>query len=140
MSADNYNVNFKQCLWIRLLDNLPTGYTESQVVNLDLDSPKDQPSNYLQQSTVTSLRQLTAPGGKCYRTFFIHTIGIYVNKDSVKDKIQMQTTIQELMNVFEAKEFEGLYLQQSETDEAGNEPNTNLYRIDLNINGYFEDN
>lgn len=140
MSAANYNVDYKKNLWIRLLDNLPTGYTESQVVNLDLDSPKKQPGNYIQQSTTTVLRALTAPGGRCFRTTFLHTIGIYVNKDSRSDKMQMQTTIQEILTAFESKEFECIRTQEVEIDEAGNEPNTNLYRIDLNVNGYFEDN
>eukprot|EP00487_Bulimina_marginata_P009679 TRINITY_DN4162_c0_g1_i3.p1 TRINITY_DN4162_c0_g1~~TRINITY_DN4162_c0_g1_i3.p1 ORF type:complete len:117 (+),score=14.71 TRINITY_DN4162_c0_g1_i3:125-475(+) len=100
MSAANYKQDFKQDLWAYLNANLPTGYTADQVVNLDLDSKKAPVGNYLQQSTVVD-RSQTGAGGTCFRTNFIHTIGIYVSKDSSADKRQAQITLKELMQSFE---------------------------------------
>ena len=137
MASTEHIVDFQESLWFHLLDNLPTGYTSSDVINIDCDKPRDIGGKKLVQNTVVSSRDLIAAGGKAYRTFFIHKIQCLV-KDNRADKKTQKMTVQELITAFEATEFNGLYLQQAEPEIVGLEPDTNLYRVDVNVNGYFE--
>ena len=44
------------------------------------------------------------------------------------------------MALFENKWFDGLYCQEATPEKVGDEPSSNLYRYDININLYFEGN
>lgn len=140
MSRLDYIATYKKTLWIHLLDNLPTGYTISDVMNSDLDKTKTMTPPYLQQSTVTADRVNSSAGGGTTRTPFLHTISVYVDKDNRQQKEDMQTTILEIVAAFENTHVNGLQLQEARTEEVGAEPNTNLFRNDVTINGYFEGN
>ena len=63
-----------------------------------------------------------------------------VDKDDSSAKRGVTTTAVELMSLFENTYFDGLYCQEARPEKVGDEPNTNLYRYDININGYFEGN
>jgi len=142
MARLDYIDSYQKTLWIHLLDNLPTGYTDitKQVINTDLDKTKAMTPPYLQQSTVEVGRVNSSAGGGTSRTRFIHTISVYVDKDERAQKEAMQTTVRELVSAFENTIVNGLYLFEASPEKVGDEPNTNLYRYDINVNGYFEGN
>lgn len=140
MSRLDYIDSYQKTLWIHLLDNLPTGYAIRDVINSDLDKTKAMTPPYLQQSTVEVKRVNSSAGGKTSRTRFIHTISVYVDKDERTQKEAMQTTVRELVSAFENTIVNGLYLLEASPEKVGDEPNTNLYRYDINVNGYFEGN
>ena len=140
MSRLDYIDSYQKTLWIHLLDNLPTGYVIRDVINSDLDKTKAMTPPYLQQSTVEVGRVNSSAGGGTSRTRFIHTISVYVDKDERTQKEAMQTTVRELVSAFENTIVNGLYLLEASPEKVGDEPNTNLYRYDINVNGYFEGN
>lgn len=140
MARLDYIDSYQKTLWIHLLDNLPTGYVIRDVINSDLDKTKAMTPPYLQQSTVEVGRVNSSAGGGTSRTRFIHTISVYVDKDERTQKEAMQTTVRELVSAFENTIVNGLYLLEASPEKVGDEPNTNLYRYDINVNGYFEGN
>lgn len=140
MAILDYIDSYQKTLWIHLLDNLPTGYVIRDVINSDLDKTKAMTPPYLQQSTVEVGRVNSSAGGGTSRTRFIHTISVYVDKDERTQKEAMQTTVRELVSAFENTIVNGLYLLEASPEKVGDEPNTNLYRYDINVNGYFEGN
>ena len=140
MARLDYIDTYQNKLWVHLLDNLPTGYTINSTVNGDLDITKRMTPPYLQQSTVEVGRANSSAGGGTSRTRFIHTISVYVNKDSREQKLGLPSTVQQLVGAFENKWVNGLYLLEASPEKVGDEPNTNLYRYDINVNGYFEGN
>ena len=140
MSRLDYIDSYQKTLWIHLLDNLPTGYVIRDVINSDLDKTKAMTPPYIQQSTVEVERVNSSAGGGTSRTRFIHTISVYVDKDERTQKEAMQTTVRELVSAFENTIVNGLYLLEASPEKVGDEPNTNLYRYDINVNGYFEGN
>lgn len=140
MSRLDYIDTYQKTLWIHLLDNLPTGYTISDVVNSDLDKTKPMTPPYIQQSTTENFRVNSSAGGGTSRTDFTHTISLYVNKDERAQKLALPAAVKEIVSAFENKWVNGLQLLEASPEKVGDEPNTNLYRYDVNINGYFEGN
>ena len=140
MARLDYIDSYQKTLWIHLLDNLPTGYVIRDVINSDLDKTKAMTPPYIQQSTVEVERVNSSAGGGTSHTRFIHTISVYVDKDERTQKEAMQTTVRELVSAFENTIVNGLYLLEASPEKVGDEPNTNLYRYDINVNGYFEGN
>jgi hypothetical protein len=131
---------YERSFYKRLLENLPTGYTADMVVNTDMDVVQTMTAPYLKQSTVILDRNNSSAGGLTARTECLHTIQILVDKDSGTAKRGVTNTAKEIMSLFENTYFEGLYCLEATPEKVGDEPNTNLYRYDININFYFEGN
>lgn len=140
MARLDYIDTYENSFHARLYANLPTGYSVEQLVNADTEEVKTMSAPYLKQSTVILDRNNSSAGGLTSRTEFIHTIQILVNKDKGSEKRGITTTARELMALFENVYFDGLYCQEAIPEKVGDEPNTNLYRYDINVNGYFEGN
>lgn len=140
MPKDDYIDTYENSFHKRLYENLPTGYAVEQLVNADTEEVKTMSAPYLKQSTVILDRINSSAGGLTSRTEFIHNIQILVNKDKGSEKRGITSTAKELIALFENKYFDGLYCQEATPEKVGDEPNTNLYRYDVNVNGYFEGN
>lgn len=140
MAILDYIDTYENSFYARLYSNLPTGYTSDQIVNTDLDTVQTMTPPYLKQSTVILDRNNSSAGGLTSRTEFIHTISILVNKDIGASKRSVSATAKEVMALFENNYFDGLYCQEAKPEKVGDEPNTNLYRYDINVQGYFEGN
>lgn len=140
MARLDYIDSYERSFYSRLYTSLPTGYTTNDIVNMDMDSVKTMTAPYLKQSTVILDRINSSAGGLTARTEFLHTISILVDKDDSSAKRGVSVTAKELMGLFENVYFDGLYCQEARPEPIGDEPNTNLYRYDININGYFEGN
>lgn len=126
--------------WTRLLQNLPAGYTVADVINVDCDIEKTISTKHLVQRTQLGLRQQTARDTKrCIRQYFIHTIGVYVDNANIEDKIGIMTTVSEIQTAFEKLEFSDYKTQSAEPDVFGKQSDSKFYRVDININGYYEE-
>ena len=125
---------------LRLAQNPPTGYTINDIVNVDRGTAKTLDTKHLVQRTQLGLRQFVGLGeNRCVRQFFIHTIGVYVDNSKRLDRAGILTTASELQTLFEKVEFDQYKTQVAELDIFGKEPNTKFYRVDININGYYEE-
>ena len=140
MARLDYVDTYERSFYKRLIENLPTGYTKANVVNAGMDAVKSIQAPYLKQSTVILNRGNSSAGGLTARTRFLHTISILVDKDSGSAKRGVTATAKQIMSAFENEYFDGLYCIEAIPDKIGDEPNTNLYRYDILINGYFEGN
>lgn len=133
---DSYEASFAA----RLSANPPNGYTKAMIVNADLEGVQTINPPYLKQSTVILDRNNSSAGGLTARTEGINTISILVNKDSGVAKRGVTATAKEIINLFENVYFDGMYCHEATPEKVGDEPSTNLYRYDININFYFEGN
>ena len=125
---------------LRLAENIPTGYTVSDISNIDRGVELTTDSKYLEQSTVLGLRQQTAADVKrCIRQFYIHTIAIYVPYSNREERAGILSTVSELQTLFEKKEFGDYVTQTSAVDIVGKQSGSKFYRVDVNINGYYEE-
>lgn len=125
---------------LRLIENLPTGYTVDDVVNVDRGVDKSMDTKHLVQRTQLGLRQNTAIDTKrCIRQFFIHTIGIYVDSNQRQDKADIMNTVSEIQAAFEKLEFNEFKTTLAEPDVFGKQSDSKFYRVDVNINGYYEE-
>lgn len=140
MAKEDYIDTYERSFYKRLLENLPTGYAASMVVNTDMDSVQTMVAPYLKQSTDILVRNNSSAGGLTSRTKFLHVVQILVDKDSGQAKRGISSTAKELMALFENEYFEGVYCLEATPEKIGDEPSTNLYRYDIKINGYFEGN
>lgn len=137
MAILDYIDTYENSFYARMYANLPTGYS---LINADIDPVKTMNPPYLRQSTVILDRNNSSAGGLTARTQFIHTVSIFVNKDIRSEKLKITETAKQVMALFENAYFDGLYCQEATPEKVGDEPSTNLYRYDININGYFEGN
>lgn len=140
MAKEDYIDTYERDLYKRLLQSPPTGYAPINILNTDMESVQTMNAPYLKQSTVILDRNNSSAGGLTSRTEFLHTIQILVDKDSGSDKRGTTSTAKQLISLFENKYFDGLYCLEALPEKIGDEPNTNLYRYDIKINGYFEGN
>lgn len=140
MARLDYLDTYERSLYKRLVENLPTGYTASMVVNADMEPTKTIDAPYLKQSTVILDRNNSSAGGLTSRTECLHTVSVLVNKKNGEAKRGVSSTAKEIIALFENTYFEGLYFLEAIPEKVGDEPNTNLYRYDVNINFYFEGN
>ncbi len=140
MARLDYITDYQNILYKRLYENLPTGYSVTKLVNADMDTVKTMVPPYLKQSTVILDRNNSSAGGLTSRTELLHTIQILVDKDNGTQKRGITSTVVELMALFENQWFDGLYCQEAIPEKVGDEPSSNLYRYDININLYFEGN
>lgn len=132
--------NLTRAFQLRLAQNPPTGYTAADIVNLDRGVEAAIDTKHLVQSTALGLRQQTSLDTKrCIRQFFVHTIGIYVPFSQRLERAGILSTVTELQNLFEKVEFDEFKTQTAEIDRVGRESNTKFYRVDININGYYEE-
>ena len=132
--------SYQHSLWLRLYNDMPNGMVAAQLVNSDLDVTREMLPPYLHQSTVEIDRVNSSAGGLTSRTRFIHTVQILVDKDDRQAKLSVGSIVKHIVGLFENKYFDGLYCLEASPEKVGDEPNTNLYRYDININGYFEGN
>lgn len=140
MARTDYLDTYTTSFYKRLYQNPPTGYTVAQIVNTDIEAKQAIPGDFIKQSTQIADRVNSSVGGTTSRTFFLHNISIFVDKDSVQKKRDITKTAKELIQLFENQYFDGLYCQEATPESVGDEPNTNLYRYDVLITGYFEGN
>ena len=140
MARTDYLDSYTTSLYKRLYQNPPVGYTVDQIINTDIEAKQTIAGDFIKQSTQIVSRENSSVGGATSRTFFLHNISIFVDKDSVQKKRDITKTAKELIQLFENKYFDGLYCQEAAPESVGDEPNTNLYRYDVLITGYFEDN
>ena len=140
MARLDYIDTYERSFYKRLVENLPTGYTADMVVNTDMDSVQTIAAPYLKQSTVILDRNNSSAGGLTARTECLHTISVLVDKDSGTAKRGITDTAKLLMALFENTYFDGMYCLEATPEKVGDEPSTNLYRYDININFYFEGN
>ena len=140
MARLDYLDTYAQSFYKRLYENPPTGYTVDQIVNADINPMQSAGGDFIKQSTVIVDRVNSSAGGLTARTSFLHTLSIYVDKKDTAKRISVFTTSKELIALFENQYFDGLYCQEATPENNGDEPNTNLYRYDVIISGYFEGN
>lgn len=125
---------------LRLAENVPTNYTISDIVNIDRGVVESRDTKYLMQNTALGLRrQIAADTKRCVRQYFIHTVGIYVPYSSREDRADILTTASELQNLFEKVEFDTYKTQTTAIDIVGRQAGSKFYRVDINVNGYFEE-
>lgn len=125
---------------LRLAQNLPTGYVVSDVVNLDRGVEATKAESHLVQSTVLGLRQQTARDRKrCIRQFFIHTISVNVPNSNRAQRADIMTTVSEVQTLFEKLEFDEYKTQTTSIDVVGKLTDSKFYRVDVNVNGYYEE-
>lgn len=125
---------------LRLTQNIPSGYAIDDIYNLDRGVSGSTDKKHLTQSTALGLRQFTAPDVKrCIRQFFIHTIAIYVPNSNRTQRAGILTTASEIQALFEHIEFDEYKTQVAEIDIVGKQTDSKFYRVDININGYFEE-
>lgn len=126
--------------YTRLYENMPTGYTTNDLANMDAGIAKTIDGKHLVQSTALGLRQQTAADtARCIRQFFIHTVAIYVPNADRADRAGILTTASEIQTLFEKQEFDNYVTQTSDIDMVGKQVDSKFYRVDVNINGYFEE-
>ncbi|MDB4352475.1 hypothetical protein OAA60_03480 [Porticoccaceae bacterium] len=140
MARLDYIGTYERSFYVRLIQNLPTGYTADMVINTDMDVVQTMDAPYLKQSTVILDRNNSSAGGLTARTECLHTISVLVDKDNGTAKRGATDTAKEIMALFENVYFEGMYCLEATPEKVGDEPSTNLYRYDININFYFEGN
>ena len=140
MARTDYLDTYERSFYKRLVENLPTGYTADMVVNTDMTPVQTIDAPYLKQSTVILDRNNSSAGGLTSRTEGLHTISILIDKDSGTAKRGVTDTAKELIELFENVYFEGMYCLEATPEKVGDEPSTNLYRYDININFQFEGN
>lgn len=140
MARLDYIDTYERSFYVRLIQNLPTGYTADMVINTDMDVVQTMNAPYLKQSTVILDRNNSSAGGLTARTECLHTISVLVDKDNGTAKRGATDTAKEIMALFENVYFEGMYCLEATPEKVGDEPSTNLYRYDININFYFEGN
>lgn len=125
---------------LRLAENIPTGYNISDISNLDRGVESTTDSKYLEQSTVLGLRRQTAADVKrCIRQYYIHTVAIRVPNSNRSERAGILSTASEIQALFEKTEFEEYKTQTADIDTIGKESDSKFYRVDVNINGYFEE-
>jgi hypothetical protein len=125
---------------LRLAQNLPTGYAASDVVNLDRGPEETKTEKHLVQSTALGLRQQTARDRKrCIRQFFIHTISVNVPNSNRAQRADIMTTVSEIQTLFEKLEFNEYKTQTTSIDVVGKLTDSKFYRVDVNVNGYYEE-
>ena len=131
---------YENSLYKRLYENMPTGFTSAQLINTDLGTTQTMSPPYLKQSTVTTVRNNSSAGGLTSRTYLVHTIQILVDKDKGAEKRKVSSIAKEIMALFENQYFDGLSCLEATPEKVGDEPGSNLFRYDININLYFEGN
>lgn len=125
---------------LRLAVSPPTGYTASDIVNIDRGSEETISGKHLVQRTQLGLRQFTARDVKrCVRQYYIHTIGIYVPFSDRLDRAGILSTANEIQALFEKVEFDMFKTQEAALDVFGRASDSKFYRVDVNINGYYEE-
>jgi len=140
MARLDYIDTYERSFFKRLAEAPPTGYTVASILNTDMEPIETMTAPYLKQSTVILDRLNSSAGGLTARTECLHTISILVDKDDGSAKRGITDTAKELMSLFENVYFEGMYCLEATPEKVGDEPSTNLYRYDININFYFEGN
>ena len=140
MARLDYIDTYQQTFYKRLYENLPTGYTSDQIINADINPKQSASGDFIRQSTSIVDRINSSAGGLTARTSFLHNLSIFVDKDDTQKRLGITSTAKELMQLFENQYFDGLYCQEATPERIGDEPNTNLYRYDVIITGYFEGN
>lgn len=125
---------------LRLAQNMPTGYVASDVVNLDRGTEETKTEKHLVQSTALGLRQQTARDTRrCIRQFFIHTISVNVPNSNRAQRADIMTTVSEIQTPFERLEFDEYKTQTTSIDVVGKLTDSKFYRVDVNVNGYYEE-
>ncbi len=125
---------------LRLAENIPTGYNISDISNLDRGVESTTDGKYLEQSTALGLRKQTAADVKrCIRQYYIHTVAIRVPNSNRSERAGILSTASEIQALFEKTEFEEYKTQTADIDTIGKESDSKFYRVDVNINGYFEE-
>ena len=140
MARLDYIDTYENSFFSRLYASPPSGYSANQIVNADLLPVKTMDPPFLRQSTVITVRDNSSAGGLTSRTRGIHTVSVFINKDLGAAKREVSSTVKEIVDLFENKYFEGIYCLEATPELVGDEPSTNLYRYDININFYFEGN
>ena len=136
----SYLNNLTRAFQLRLAQNLPTGYVVSDVVNLDRGVEETKTESHLVQSTALGLRQQTAADVKrCIRQYFIHTISVNVPNSNRAQRADIMTTVSEIQTLFEKLEFDEYKTQAATIDAVGKLTDSKFYRVDVNVNGYFEE-
>lgn len=125
---------------LRLAQNVPTGYAVGDIVNLDRGVETTISTKNLVQSTALGLRQnITAGNTRNPRQYFIHTVQINVPNSDRSDRADILTTVSEIQALFEKTEFDEYKTQTADIDIIGKQSDSKFYRVDVNINGYFEE-
>ena len=125
---------------LRLAQSLPTGYTASDVVNLDRGPEATKTKKHLVQSTVLGLRQQTAADTKrCIRQLFVNTISVNVPNSERSQRADIMTTVSEIQTLFEKLEFEEYKTQTASIDTVGKLNDSKFYKVDVNVSGYYEE-
>jgi hypothetical protein len=136
----SYLNNLTRAFQLRLAQNLPTGYTATDIVNLDRGPEATKKERHLVQSTGLGLRQQTAPDTKrCIRQYFIHTISVNVPNSNRAQRADIMTTVSEIQTLFEKLEFDEYKTQTAAIDVVGKLTDSKFYRVDVNVNGYYEE-
>jgi hypothetical protein len=136
----SYLNNLTRAFQLRLVQNLPTGYAATDVVNLDRGVEATKTERHLIQSTSLGLRQQTAPDTKrCIRQYFIHTISVNVPNSNRAQRADIMTTVSEIQALFEKLEFDEYKTQTATIDVVGKLTDSKFYRVDVNVNGYYEE-
>ena len=136
----SYLNNLTRAFQLRLANNLPTGYVINDVVNLDRGVEATKTEKHLVQSTSLGLRQQTAADVKrCIRQYFIHAISVNVPNSNRAQRAGIMTTVSEIQTLFEKLEFDEYKTQTATIDVVGKLTDSKFYRVDVNVNGYFEE-
>ena len=136
----SYLNNLTRAFQLRLAQNLPTGYAASDIVNLDRGPEATKTEGHLVQSTSLGLRQQTAADvNRCIRQYFIHTISVNVPNSNRAQRADIMTTLSEIQTLFEKLEFDEYKTQTATIDVVGKLTDSKFYRVDVNVNGYFEE-
>ena len=132
--------SYQHDLFTFMFNNMPSEPGGVSLMNADISPAREMLPPYLHQSTVEIDRVNSSAGGLTSRTRFIHTIQVLVDKDNLEAKKSIGGIVKHIVGLFENKYLDGLYCLEASPEKVGDEPNTNLYRYDININGYFEGN
>jgi hypothetical protein len=136
----SYLNNLTRAFQLRLAQNLPASYAAADVVNLDRGPEATKTEKHLVQSTALGLRQQTAADVKrCIRQYFIHTISINVPNSNRAQRADIMTTVSEVQALFEKLEFDEYKTQTATIDVVGKLTDSKFYRVDVNVNGYYEE-
>jgi len=136
----SYLNNLTGAFQLRLVQNLPTGYAATDVVNLDRGPEATKTERHLVQSTLLGLRQQTAADVKrCIRQYFIHTISVNVPNSNRAQRADIMATVSEIQALFEKLEFDEYKTQTATIDVVGKLTDSKFYRVDVNVNGYYEE-
>jgi hypothetical protein len=136
----SYAKGLTRTMQLRLANNLPDGYSVDDVANLDRGVESTKSKKHLIQSTALGLRQQTAADTRrCIRQYFVHTVSVNVPNSDRVARADIMTTVSEILNIFEKVEINEYKTQTATIDVVGKLTDSKFYRVDVNVNGYYEE-